>query len=234
MTKNKKIVISICAVVLSIVIVACGIYFFAVILPKQIKQKELQKTFEEYYNGKVASFEEQNKTLTNVDVAFVGDSLTDGYDLNTFYPQYNVVNRGISGDTTFGVENRLKVSLFDITPKVVVMLIGGNNYQTMFENYESILQKFKTNLPGSHIVLLSLTALGQPYANLNSAFQQNNTQIETLAEQYQFEFVDVFTPLCDQTTGEIFPQYTTDGVHLTSQGYQVLTNCITPVLQTLL
>ncbi len=35
-------------------------------------------------------------------------------------------------------------------------------------------------------------------------------------------------------TGEIYPQYTTDGGHLTDEGYKVLTAQITPVLQALL
>jgi len=35
-------------------------------------------------------------------------------------------------------------------------------------------------------------------------------------------------------TGEIYAEYTTDGGHLTSAGYEVLTNTITPTLEQLL
>ena len=34
--------------------------------------------------------------------------------------EINVLNRGICGDTTFGVENRLEVSLYDVNSKIVV------------------------------------------------------------------------------------------------------------------
>ena len=36
----------------------------------------------------------------------------------------------------------------------------------------------------------------------------------------------------DVETGEIFDEYTTDGGHLTSLGYEVLTEQITPAVQT--
>ena len=62
--------------------------------------------FQEHYNGRVNLFNEENKNVSDVDVVFLGDSLTEGYDVKTYYPEYNVLNRGIGGDTTFGVEKQ--------------------------------------------------------------------------------------------------------------------------------
>ena len=90
-------------------------------------------------------------------MACLGDSLTEGYDIVKFYPYYKVVNRGIGGDTTFDLEKRLKVSAYDLKPKVLVMLIGANNFKTMFNNYERMVSSIKENLPNTEIVLLSLT-----------------------------------------------------------------------------
>ena len=52
----------------------------------------------------------------------------------------------------------MQVSVYDLKPKVVVMLIGANNFDTMFDNYESLLQGLQENLPDTKVVLLSLTA----------------------------------------------------------------------------
>ena len=52
-----------------------------------------------------------------------------------------------------------------------------------------------------------------------------------LAEKYGFAFVDLYSPLMNLETGEIYPDYTTDGGHLTEKGYEVLTKQITPVLE---
>ena len=99
--------------------------------PDEIDYERLAK---EYYDSKVAEFVEENKTLQNVDVAFVGDSITDGYNLKYFYPEYITANRGISADTSFGLEDRIKVSVYDINPKVVVLLIGINNITNCLDN----------------------------------------------------------------------------------------------------
>ena len=236
MRKKKKVLIWIVSFVM-IVAIICSIWLFAVYLPQVKKEKEARKFKEDYYNAKIEMYAEQNKSLTDyeVDVTFVGDSLTDGYDLEKFYPQYKTLNRGIGGDTTFGVEKRLKVTLYDVKPKVAVMLIGANNVSTMFENYEKILISFKENLPQTKIVLLSLTSMGGEHWGKNnqlSAF--NNVKIKMLAEKYGFEFVDLYSPLLNIEDNEIYDEYTTDGGHLTPKGYEVITAQVTPILESLL
>ena len=193
---------------------------------------ELQQMLEDYYNGKVEQFEEENKSIIpgETDVVFLGDSLTDGCDLSLYYPEYTTLNRGIGGDTTIGLEKRLDVSVYAVQPKVVVMLIGANNFSTMFDNYENILISLKENLPQSKIILVSLTSMGGTWGKNNNLAAFNNVKIRALAEKYGYEFVDVYTPLLNFETNEIYVEYTSDGGHLTHEGYLVLTGEIKTVI----
>ena len=236
MKKRTKIIFCILAAVLAVALIAFAVVYFAVLRPERLKQEELQRQIREYYETKVARYEEENEAYDDfeVDVAFIGDSLTDGYDLERFYPQYVTSNRGIGGDTTYGLQARMKVSVYDLKPKVVVMLIGGNNLDTMFEDYEELIVGMRENLPQTRIVLVSLTAMGGNWAHKNQKAAYHNVTIRKLADRYDCSFVDLFTPLFDETTGEIYQAYTNDGVHLTEQGYQVYTDALTPVLDTLL
>ena len=68
----------------------------------------------------------------------------------------------------------------------------------------------------------------------NELAAYNNVKIKKLADQYGFTYVDLYSPLMNVETGEIYPEYTTDGGHLTAKGYEVLTSQITPVLEELL
>lgn len=189
--------------------------------------------FWEFYNGKLAMYEEENLQYADqiVDAVFLGDSLTDGYDVKSYYPEYTVLNRGIGGDTTIWLEQRLDVSLYAVQTKVAIMLIGANNMDSMFDNYEEILKSFQTNVPNTKIILLSLTSMSREWGKKNQLAAYNNVKIKKLAEQYGFEFVDLYSALLNLETGEIYDEYTTDGGHLTPKGYQVVTNCIKPVLQ---
>ncbi len=231
---KKRYLIPLCAAVL--VLVGFAIYYFAAIRPKKMEEKRYGEIRRAYYAQKYEEYEAENQKYADyeVDVAFIGDSLTDRYDLENFYPQYVTANRGISGDTTFDVEGRLQISLYDLKPKVVVMLIGANNFGTMFENYESILQGLRDNLPETKVVLLSLTAMNQEWGRNNSIAAHNNVRIKLLAERYGFSYVDLFTPLYDVSAGEAYADYTLDGGHLSHLGYTKVTEQITPVLKELL
>jgi lysophospholipase L1-like esterase len=232
----KKKLILILAILLALALVVGIVVYFAVLRPKRLEQQALQEAVLRYREEKNKLYREENEQYGDyeVDVAFLGDSLTDGYDVKRHYPQYLVCNRGIGGDTTFDLEGRLSVSAYELKPKVVVMLIGANNFDTMFENYERILLGLQENLPETKVVLLSLTSMSGEWGKNNELAAYNNVKIKKLAEKYGFSFVDLYSPLMDLETGQIYPEYTTDGGHLTEQGYAVLTEQITPVLESLL
>lgn len=232
---KKRYLIPLCALVLALITLA--IVYFAVLLPKKREEEKMQEAIRAYREAKIEQYERENAAYDDyeVDVAFIGDSLTDGYDLATYYPQYVTANRGIGGDTTFGLEERLQVSLYDLKPKVVVMLIGANNMDSMFENYESILKSLKENLSESKIVLLSLTAMGgEHWGRKNQLAAYNNVSIKLLAEKYGYAYVDLFSALYDVSIGEVYEGYTIDGGHFTHEGYEVVTAQITPVLEEVL
>jgi len=229
---KKKILIPIIIVGSVAVLAIGGLVTYKVIDNK--KKDDWAKMFQEYYDNRVNLFIEENKTLENVDVAFLGDSLTEGYDVKRFYPEYNVINRGIGGDTTFGVEKRLEVSIYEPAPKLTTMLIGVNNIDTMFDNYENILQSFKQEAPEMKVVLLSLTSMCKEWGRNNYKAIRNNEKIKQYAEQYDFTFVDLYTPLLDENTNQLKEEYTTDGGHFTEEGYQVITSVIKPVIHQLL
>ena len=194
---------------------------------------EWEKQVAAYRAAKIASYILENDKYADyeVDAAFIGDSLTDGYNVNEYYPNITVSNRGIGGDKTYDLYERLQVSLYDLRPKVAVMLIGGNNLDSMFDNYEDILIGFKENIPKTKIILLSLTSMGgEHWGKNNELAAYNNVKIKLLAEKYGYAFVDLYTPLFNLESGEIYSEYTTDGGHLTAKGYDVLTREITPML----
>ena len=232
MSKRKRIWIIITALVCTAILIA-GLCLFLSWQKDQRKQAQQNRLVQEYLDKKLAIYAAENEKYADyqVDVAFLGDSLTDGYPVEEFYPQFTVSNRGIGGDTTFTLQARLQTSVLDLKPKVIVMLIGGNNLPTMFDNYEQILQTFAQQLPQTKVIMVSLTSMSGDWAHKNEIAALNNVKLRLIAQQYGHEFVDVFTPLFDLQTGMLKAEYTTDGAHLTHAGYDVVTAAITPVLE---
>ena len=229
MNKRKLAVI----VALAVVFLAAVSVLTAVLIKNANDKKKAEQTiafFKNYYDEKLVSYESENEKYSDyeVDVAFLGDSLTDGYDLEKFYPDLVVANRGIGGDTTVGLEDRLGVSVYDLKPKVAVILIGANNMQTMLDNYEDILAGMKENLPNTEVIILSLTSMSGDWGKNNQLAAYNNVSIKLLCEKYSYAFVDLYSALFDMETGGICAEYTTDGGHLTDAGYEVFTNTVRP------
>lgn len=77
-----------------------------------------------YYYQRATLFEELS--VNSDDVLFVGNSITDGGEWYELFNNPNVKNRGISGDTTYGVYDRIS-TLLKGHPKKIFLLIGINN-----------------------------------------------------------------------------------------------------------
>lgn len=240
---NKKSIIKTVVISLSVIIViALGVWLTTNVVnavDKQHKDAERSKQIHEYYSNKLTTYQNENEENPDFEIIFLGDSLTDFCDVARYYDGYNASNRGIGGDKTGSLLDRLKVSAYDADPRVIVLLIGGNDLigKTVDEicaNYEKIITGIKTQLPETKIVWCSLTAMGDRWAQYNDKVIDVNERIYLLAQQYDCKFVDLFTPLYDRDGGEIFVGYAIDGAHLTDAGYTVVSSAIKPYLVELL
>ena len=237
MNRKKKIIIGVALSILLASVIAGVLFLVFKVIPEKKESEELMRMVQEYRDNKFAIYAEENARYEDyeIDVAFIGDSLTDGYDLEKYYSEYKVSNRGIGGETTYGLLARLDISVYQLKPKVIVMLIGANNFQTMFEDYEDLIIGINTNLPNTTLVICSLTSMGGEHWGKNNQLAAfNNVKIKAYADKYGCPFVDLYTPLLNMETNEIYEHYTTDGGHLTAEGYEVITSAIKPVLNEIL
>ncbi len=60
-------------------------------------------------------------------VVFMGDSITDGWHLDEYFPGEPYVNRGISGQTTPQMLVRMYPDVVDLEPAAMVLLAGTND-----------------------------------------------------------------------------------------------------------
>ena len=80
----------------------------------------------------LARYAEDNSQLSGVGavenrVIFFGDSITDGWPLNQYFPSKPYVNRGISGQITSQMLGRMQADVIALRPAVVVILAGTND-----------------------------------------------------------------------------------------------------------
>ena len=183
------------------------------------------------YKEKCEKFDSQNIKDFNCDIDFVGDSITEGYDVKRFYKEYKVANRGISGDTTDMLLTRMEVSAFNLEPKVISLLIGTNNLDTCLNNYEAILQGFYEHLPNTKVVVVSI--LPRRGEDLCKKIEENNAEIAKLTGKYAYTYIDLY-PLFILDDYKVDESLFKDGLHPNKKGYQLITDNLKPVFASLL
>jgi acyl-CoA thioesterase I len=189
-------------------------------------------------------------TYAETTVLALGDSLTAGYGLppdQGFVPQLqawlaakgetvNIVNAGVSGDTTAGGLSRADWSL---TPEVdaVIVNLGGNDMLRGIDpaesraNLDAILAKVQAR--GLPVLLVSLRAPGNYGTEFKTAF---DAIYPDLAAKYDAVLADnYFFPVIDQSTKLLDPALMqADGIHPNAKGVTVILEALGPKVQELL
>lgn len=242
----KKVIVLL-VIILVLLAFALGCYYGAKILNnKQESQENDGDFFNYYYQQKCNSYTFQNINLSKGQIVFIGDSITDSYKLDDHYSDLPlaVYNRGIGGDATDGVLDRLQVSLFDIEPSKIVIMIGindlnwGRSNEFVIEHYEKILSSIKDNLPDSEVFVMSIlpeNKLLEQSSTVdvdknNENIKKLNIQIKSLAESLDYTYVDLFSLTVDDN-GYLRSDYSDDGLHLNNRGYEVWTSLLKPYLE---
>jgi lysophospholipase L1-like esterase len=166
----------------------------------------------------------------NHPVIFLGDSITDEGEWSKLFPSSPVENRGIGGDTTLGVLNRLN-QITASNPTEIFLMIGtndlcfGRSIPEITSNYRLILTRFQTELPNTRIYIQSVLPFNDtlfPSRSLrtNKNINELNRQIKKLAKEYNYTYIDL-TPAFTASDGRLPVKYTKDGLHLNDAGYWV-------------
>jgi lysophospholipase L1-like esterase len=164
---------------------------------------------------------------------FLGDSLTEGGDWASWFPDDQVINKGIGGDTTADVQARLDDVVAE-APDAILLLIGTNDLgqrrsvEQVVRNIETILVDLRRRLPGVRLLLQSITPRGSDYTD---RIQDANRHLRQFAATVRAQYLDLWPAL---SSGEILnPDFTDDGLHFNDAGYQAWLAELRPGLERL-
>ena len=180
-----------------------------------------------YYKHKKSQFEVL--TFAHDSILFLGDSLTDEGEWVELLGNTNIVNRGISGDTTRRILNRLD-AVVDTKPKQIFLMVGINDFVNEKKSIEEVLSKYKVileelqkKIPQTEVFIQSVLPVNN---NLTYFLQDNqkviefNSKLKVLATEFNYQYIDVFSNLAD-SENQLDAKYTTDGVHLNGKAYLI-------------
>lgn len=165
-------------------------------------------------------------------VVFMGDSITQGWNLDAAFPGKPYINRGISGQTTPQMLVRFRQDVIDLQPKVVVILAGtndiaGNTGPMTLEQTEGNLASMAelATANGIRVVLCSiLPAYDYRWApGLEPApkIAQVNAWLKDFAARKGYVYVDFYDAMKDERGG-LPENLSKDGVHPLPAGFAIM------------
>jgi len=181
----------------------------------------------DHYRQKMEEFNREPVAKGNV--LFLGNSLTERGNWKKLLRDSSVINRGISGDITFGVLHRLS-DVIRRQPSKVFLLIGINDLSkgipdpVIMENLFSIVRKIRVGSPTTKIFVQSILPTNSTFKNFPPLYDKNdhvvvlNTQFQKYADRLGFVYVDLYSKFLDKNN-HLEASYSVDGLHLNPTGY---------------
>jgi len=165
-------------------------------------------------------------------VVFLGNSITEAGPWSDLFPGKRVINRGISGDNSYGTWARID-SIIALKPSKIFILIGINDLKRgtpesyIIGNFDRIVNRIRTLSPKTTIYLQSVLPVAEKvmsniYAKItNQIVVQLNGNVKQIADKYHCTYIDLFNEVFVGEDGQLPRKFTTDGLHISNAGYLV-------------
>jgi acyl-CoA thioesterase-1 len=169
-------------------------------------------------------------------VVFDGDSITDIWRLNEYFPGQDFINRGISGQTTTQILARFEQDVVRLNPKAVIVLGGTNDLARGIP-----LAQIEDNLAlmgdvakarGIRPAFASVTPVSDYHKDVDprnervasrptASIKALNSWLADYCRAEGFVYIDYYSALVD-SSGQMQADASDDGLHPNSKGYRIM------------
>lgn len=186
----------------------------------------------------------------NIDVLFMGDSITDFWRndtgpyagkpvLDKYFKDLRIANFGIAGDTTQGVLYRLRHGEGQgFSPKAVMLMIGTNNTsrntaEEIAEGIGAVVLQLQKDFPKARILLLGIFPRSTPSDPVRATIARINSIISRLDDGDRVHYLDIGKAFLD-AEGNIPEDVMSDRLHPSAKGYELWAEAVQGPLRKLL
>lgn len=210
------------------------------VTPTPAMSDALRRLHDMWYQRRMM-FAAENAALApeSRNVVFVGDSITQAFKLDHYFPGLGALNRGISADgitpspgmpRDSGLINRMQESFHQTHPRLFVVLIGTNHMPHESEDINMLLSVYRQmrgsvlyHNPDAQWVVVTIPPAGAKRADralFNERARRYNAGLREYAAASGLPLIDLEALLKDES-GELADVYTGDGIHLTDAAYEI-------------
>ena len=163
-------------------------------------------------------------------ILFIGDSLIEFLDWSSKFPEHDIANLGISGETVAGLLSRLGGIIRKCPSADLIFIMTGINNVAMedfdfLDSYLNVVEQLVSAYPQGRIFIHSLLPTLLPWVG-NSSIQEVNRSLARIAEEKGTGYIDLYSRFVNEKGGPVKEYLLPDGVHLSDRGYAVWAEAI--------
>ena len=174
---------------------------------------------------------------SGVDIVMLGDSLTHEGLWSEHFPEYRILNRGISGDSTADIIKRLP-QIYKLKPEAIFFMVGVNDviqrvdFETTQSNYKIIFDGLGAHLPHTKIYIQSILPFGKDFIFpvQTQVFNRLNNTLKEEAARRRYTYINLWSEMTTRQ-GLLREEFTNDGAHLMGSGYLAWSRQLEPFLR---
>lgn len=185
-------------------------------------------------------YREDNKKLVDTEnegdrIVLIGDSITEGWSNfdSGFFTKNNLVNRGISGQTSPQMLIRFKQDAIHLEPKLIVINAGTNDIaantgpsspEMIIDNITSMAEiaiRHSINVALSTILPVEKYEWNKNVDDAPERISKVNTALNDYCASNNLVFINYYSAMVNDRKG-LKSAYGNDGVHPTKEGYDVM------------
>jgi lysophospholipase L1-like esterase len=192
-------------------------------------------------------WQQRNQTISEAKtdkykVIFLGNSLTEMWDINYYFNDSTLLNAGITGDFSEGLTKRLD-NIIKLKPTKLFIEIGINDMiekislDEICANYREVIKMVQAQSPQTKIfiqsnlpVIINRPSFLTDDKDVNNRVLQQNENLKKIAKEFNLTYIDIHTTFIKHPNlDELFIP---DGIHLTPTAYNLWKTILMPYLYT--
>jgi lysophospholipase L1-like esterase len=173
-------------------------------------------------------------------ILFIGSSsFTNWKDLQSYFPQHTIINRGFGGSSLPDIVQYADDIIFPYQPKQIIIYCGENDLaasdtvsaKTVYRRFLILYFLIRKQLPQVPVVFISLKPSPSRW-HLNNKMVEVNTLVKQfISKTPNGIFVDVYPKMLNKGGRPIAEFFLEDSLHMNARGYALWRQLIEPVLK---
>lgn len=173
----------------------------------------------------------RSEAIAPKSIVFIGNSITEQGWWNLLFKRTDIVNRGIGGDNSYGILNRLPEIMQTKPSKVFLMdgindITAGRSVDEITNNFIKMIEMCRNISPSTTLYIQSVLPLNDDYLayeglkGKNSEVVKLNAKLKEICAKNKLIYIDISSVLSDES-GALRATLTKDGIHIQPEGYQI-------------